>query len=135
MMQLKPIFFTLDHLSHQAKWLRSNILLQEFTLCVLKWMWGLAKELVDWWVNDLGWGIRVLIGLEKLECTKRIAHAICYVFLRMLGWRLERISFGNKLPSLYLSFLSFWKVYLRTSKGLVWGSWYLMIFINFRFIF
>ncbi|KAF3578064.1 hypothetical protein DY000_02029356 [Brassica cretica] len=28
---------------------------------------------------------RVLIGLEKLACNKKVAHAICYVFLRMIG--------------------------------------------------
>ncbi|KAF2546600.1 hypothetical protein F2Q70_00022720 [Brassica cretica] len=28
---------------------------------------------------------RVLICLEKLECTKKVAHAICYVFPMMLG--------------------------------------------------
>ena len=135
-MQLKPIFLHIRPSLSPSQMIEIKYPFARIHIvCVLKWMWGLAKELVDWWVNDLCWGIRVLIGLEKLECTKRIAHAICYVSLRMLGWRLESISFGYKLPSLYLSFLSFWKVYLRTSKGLVWGSWYLMIFISFRFIF
>jgi len=30
-------------------------------------------------------GIKVLIGLEKLECIKKVVHAIYYVSLRMLS--------------------------------------------------
>ncbi|KAF3578066.1 hypothetical protein DY000_02029358 [Brassica cretica] len=35
---------------------------------------------------------RVLIGLEKLECNKKVAHAICYVFLRMIVKRQAEAS-------------------------------------------
>ena len=71
----------------------------------------LRNLLVEWQCN-LCKDKRVLIGLEKLEYNKRVAHAICYVFLRMLGRRLENVSFGYVLPFSNLSYLSVFKSFI-----------------------
>ena len=109
-MHLKPIFLHIrpSALTKPNDW--DHVPICKNSPCMLvKWMWGLAKKLVDWWVIDLCWGIRVLIGLEKLECTKRAAHAICYVFLRMSSWKLESVLLVNKFRFQNFSNMSSWK--------------------------
>ena len=52
---------------------------------------GWLRNLLVEWLCNLCKDKRVLIGLEKLECTKKVAHAICYVFFGMLSGRLESV--------------------------------------------
>ena len=70
---------------------------------------GWPRSLLVEWHYNLCRDKRVLIDFEKLECIKRVAHAICYVFLRVLSWRLESVLLAMS-SHLQTSFpISSWK--------------------------
>ena len=119
--------------SHQAKWLGPIAHLQEYSLIIVYWMWELVDLLVcgalKMSVKDQG----VEIGLEKLELNKMSCS--CY-----LVWCCKDITLID-LKSFFLLcalifeplLLEFLKIYLRTSKGLVWRSWYLVNLHDFNY--
>jgi len=131
------LFIHIRPFDHLAKWLRSCAHLWEFTLCVCVWInvrVGGESMLVEKHCI-LCRDIRVFIGLEKLEYNKRVCSCYLLCFFRMSSWVLW--VFLLVISShLYISPpWVFEKVYLRTSKRLVWGSWYLAYLLNFSLSF
>jgi len=109
-MQLKPIFLHIrpSFLTKPNDWDQISICKNSpcVCVCVNKCESWLRNLLVEWQCN-LCRDKRVLIGLEKLECTKKVAHAIYYVFFGKLHWKLESVSFGYELP--FSNFPSNWR--------------------------
>ena len=90
-MQLKPIFLHIrpSSLTKPNDWDQISICKNSLVFVCLNKCEGWLRNLLVEWHYNLCRDKRVFIGLEKLECTKRVAHAICYVSLRILSWRLE----------------------------------------------